>query len=487
MSTKEHVKNPLLLEIFARMWLFDLSRVMGRKVGLGEVPDEELDRLAKLGLDYVYLMGVWELGAVGQKISRETPALLAEYAESLPGFTSEDVLGSPFAVARYQVDPSLGGDEGLRHLRERLSTRGIKLMLDFVPNHVGRDHPVALSRPELFIKDAVGGIACGKDPYFPAWTDTAQLDFRAAETREAAIQALLGVAERADGARCDMAMLVLSDVFQRTWSHAPPRSENTKEAKGEFWAEAIDVLRAKHPTFVLLAESYWDLEWRLQMLGFDYTYDKSYYDRLCHGSPAALRGHLGGSIDYQSRCARFLENHDEQRIASLLPSDRRRAATVLLATAPGMRFFHDGQLEGRKIKASVQLSRRAEEPVDETCLAFHDEIFRTMKLDVLRHGSFKLLSARPLSPQGTAHEAFVTYRWDGPETAVVVVVNFGLSRAACRVTLDIAGLAGRSVVLRDRLTGTEYRRVGDELLDEKKGLFVDLPAYGAHLFKIKKR
>jgi hypothetical protein len=478
--------HPALYEVFARLWLAELSAVQGQRVTLAEIPDEELDRLARLGFDYLYLMGVWTLGEEGPRIARAMPELRAEYDRALPGWTEADVVGSPFAVARYAVDPSLGGDEALATLRTRLAARGIKLILDFVPNHLARDHHWIEERPELFVREPSGKIACGRDPYFPPWTDTAQLDFRAAETRAAAIEALSGVASRCDGVRCDMAMLVLSDVFRRTWGHLP-RPAGTTEAKGEFWADAIDTVRRDNPDFVFLAEAYWDLEWRLQTLGFDSTYDKSMYDRMVHGSPGALRGHLAGAPDYQRRCARFLENHDEARIASVLPSDRRKAATVLLATAPGMRFFHDGQLEGRQRRAVVQLARRAEEKVDADSLRFHETLLSAMSLDVLRRGSFAMLSARPAGPGSPSFESFVAYRWDKADAAAVVVVNFGPARAHCRITLDLWGIAGRNVLLVDRLTGAEYRRDGDELLDDRKGLYVELAPYGAHLFEVKKR
>jgi hypothetical protein len=231
------VHSPALYEIFARMWLFDLSRTKGAPVTLADVPDEEIDRLAKLGFDYVYLMGVWTLGEVGPKIARELPDLRAEYERALPDLGSGDVLGSPFAVARYEVDPSLGGDAGLARLRERLRARGLGLVLDYVPNHLARDHHWIEERPELFVREPDGKVACGKDPYFPPWTDTAQLDFRSKETREASIEALIDVASRCDGVRCDMAMLVLSDVFRRTWAHAR-RAEGTHEAEADVGARA---------------------------------------------------------------------------------------------------------------------------------------------------------------------------------------------------------------------------------------------------------
>jgi len=283
--------------------------------------------------------------------------------------------------------------------------------------------------------------------------------------------------------RCDMAMLVLPDVFRRTWGHLP-RREGSTEAKGELWAEAIDAVRAEHPRFLFIAETYWDLEWRLQLLGFDYTYDKSMYDRLMHGSPQGVRAHLGASFDYQRRCARFLENHDEARVAAALPPDRRQAATVLLATAPGMRFFHEGQFEGRKTRTPVQLARRADEALDRACYEFHERLLGAAKLPQIRRGTFALLT--PHTTSGSI-ESFVAYRWDAPEGAAVVVVNFGPARAECRIPLDIAGIAGRSVLLVDRLTGQEYRRNGDELTDGSKGLYVALPPYGTHVFEVRKR
>lgn len=477
--------HPTLYEIFTRIWLGDLSRAAGSPVTLATVPDAALDRLAELGFDYVYLMGVWTLGEEGPRLSRTEPDLRLDYDLSLHGWKDEDVVGSPFAVARYAVDPAFGGDAALASLRARLAERGIGLLLDFVPNHVARDHHWVTEKPSLFVRDAQGALAPGKDPYFAPWKDTAQLDLRLAETRAALVAELGSIAERCDGVRCDMAMLVIDEVFRKTWAKTPPAA-GAIEAQGELWALAIDATRARFPRFLFVAEAYWDREWRLQMLGFDYTYDKSFYDRLVHGSAPLVRGHLAATADYQRRCVRFLENHDEPRISSMLPPDRRNAAIVLAATVPGMRLFHEGQLEGRELKTSLHLGRRADEPVDAATLLFHEKLLAALRHPALRCGNFAQLQPREAGPNLVGAESIVAHRWDSRQGAVVVIVNFSAGRSRCRITLDLEGSAGRSLAFTDLLTDEVFVRDGDELIDPARGLYVELAAYAMHFFALRR-
>jgi hypothetical protein len=151
-----------------------------------------------------------------------------------------------------------------------------------------------------------------------------------------------------------MAMLVLPDVFERTWGIAAE----------PFWPEAIPRVRAQHPGSCFMAEVYWDLEWTLQQQGFDYTYDKRLYDRLRHEGARAVREHLQAGLDFQDRLARFLENHDEPRAAATFPPARHEAAAVVTYLAPGLRFVHQGQMEGRRVRVPVHLGRGPVEPVD---------------------------------------------------------------------------------------------------------------------------
>jgi glycosidase len=177
--------------------------------------------------------------------------------------------GSSFAVTAYAAHPAMGGKAALERLRQRLHARGLRLMLDFVPNHMAPDHPWARERPELFVRGSQDRLerepgnymtletargpmvlAHGRDPYFPGWPDTLQLDYGNPATREATRGELLAAAALCDGLRCDMAMLILPDVFQRTWGIAAE----------PFWPGAIQAVQASRPDFVFMAEVYWDLE-----------------------------------------------------------------------------------------------------------------------------------------------------------------------------------------------------------------------------------
>src|SRR5262249_14790143 len=161
--------------------------------------------------------------------------------------------------------------------------------------------------------------------------DTAQLDYRRAETRAAMRDELASIADRCDGVRCDMAMLELSDVFARTWQHVPIEraGADADAAAGEFWLDAISRVRRAHGAFTFLAEAYWGLEGRLCELGFDYAYDKQLYDLLVHDRPWDVQPHLLGLGPHTARRAHFLENHDEPRVASAIALDLHRAAALL--------------------------------------------------------------------------------------------------------------------------------------------------------------
>ena len=149
-------------------------------------------------------------------------------------------------------------------------------------------------------------LAYGRDPYFSGWPDTLQLDYGNPATQEAMISELVKIAGQCDGVRCDMAMLVLPDVFERTWGRRAPL----------FWPDATRRVRERVPGFCFMAEVYWDLEWTMQQQGFDYAYDKRLYDRLRDGHALPVRQHLHAGLDYQGELARFMENHDEPRAAA---------------------------------------------------------------------------------------------------------------------------------------------------------------------------
>ena len=163
---------------------------------------------------------------------------------------------------------------------------------------------------------------------------------------------------------------------------------------GTFLASSHPRVREQNPDFCLMAEVYWDLEWTLQQQGFDYTYDKRLYDRLREGNAQPVREHLHAALDYQAKSARFLENHDEPRAAATFAPDVHRAAAVITYSIPGLRFFHQGQFEGRKIRISPHLVRAPLEPVDIEIETFYDALLSVLQDPTLQHGEWQSLDCR---------------------------------------------------------------------------------------------
>ncbi|MBI3876668.1 MAG: alpha-amylase, partial [Verrucomicrobia bacterium] len=405
-----------------------------------------------------------------------------------------DVPGSPYAVADFKVSRTLGGESGLKAFRKKLNARGLKLVLDFVPNHLGLDHPWAREHTDLFVRSAgpavgtfpeetangTAWIAHGKDPYFPPWVDTAQLDFRREETQAAMRELLLDIAARCDGVRCDMAMLALRDIFAKTWETFPCLGAETDI---EFWPAAIAGVKARRPDFLFLAEAYWDLEPRLQELGFDYTYDKWLYDHLAHHNYYEAQEHLlQAPPDFIARSAHFLENHDEQRIASWLPVEHHRAAALLVLGMPGMRLLHEGQLTGAQLRLPVQLGRHLEEPPDPDVTLLYKQLLATLKNTVVGRGRGTMLKPARAWRDNPTDRNFILVQWqEKPEELYLVVVNLAPYQSQCYVPLAAEGMQNSNWLMADLLGSEGYTRTGAELT--KPGLFLDVHAHAAQLFK----
>ena len=484
-------KHPAIYEINAWVWLAELGRKLGRRVELGTVPAGEWDAIASLGFDAVWFMGVWERSPAGIEISMRTPGLLADFRRALPDFSPEDNVGSPYCVRRYVVDERLGGTKGLATARRALAERGLRLLLDFVPNHVAPDHPWVERHPEYFIRgseeDARGDgrsftevagtvFALGRDPFFPAWPDVLQLDAFHPGLRQAVIETLSEIAEQCDGVRCDMAMLLLNQIFERTWgARAGPWPAD------EFWAGAIRAIKHRHPGFKFIAEAYWDLEWELQQQGFDHCYDKKLYDRMEHGDAEGVRLHLLADRAYQEGMVRFIENHDEPRAAAAFPSGKARAAAVAVLTLPGARLLHEGQLEGRKVKLPVFLGRRPEEPTDEDLRAFYERLLRVAARESFRDGEWRLCE-RSGWPDNQTHRNVLAWCWAKAGERYLVAINFSQTAAQARVRVPWEDLRGEIWRLADALAGETYERHGDEMLGD--GLYVNLAPWQCHLFQL---
>jgi len=486
-------RYPTLYQINTRAYMTDLARSLNRTVTLDDVPDSALDEWQARGFDWIWLLSVWSTGAVGQRISRQNAEWRREFQSTLKDLTEEDIAGSGFAITAYTVSPSLGGDAALARLRERLRRRGLRLMLDFVPNHTAVDNPWVNQRPEVYVAGSesdlsrapgnylrMGGgaqegriLAHGRDPYFPGWPDTLQLDYSNPSTIEVMSEQLARIGERCDGVRCDMAMLVLPDVFERTWGRrALP-----------FWPDAIRRVRARSPGFLFMAEVYWDLEWTMMQQGFDFAYDKRLYDRLRDGHARPVRDHLRAGLDYQDHLARFMENHDEPRACAAFPEGLREAAAIVTFLTPGLRFFHEGQFDGRTVRVSPHLVRRPYEVPNPRVRDFYERLSPILRRDEVRNGSWQLLEAMPAWDGNWTNDCLIISWWsDRAGRSLLVPVNYAGNQSQCYVRLPGNGLNGRIVVLRDLTGPSWYVRNGDELIS--KGLYLDMPAWGYNVFEV---
>ncbi len=481
---------PTLYEVNTWVWLAELGAKSKSPINLSSVPSTEWDAIAEFGFDAVWLMGVWERSPAGVAIANQNPNLQADFRSALPDFRPEDNVGSPYCVRRYVVDQHLGGRKGLAVARQELAKRGLRLVLDFVPNHLAPDHPWVKQHPEYFIQGSPDGLpndsascvevegrvfACGKDPYFPAWPDVLQLNAFELGLREAVIDTLADIADQCDGVRCDMAMLLLDSVFQRTWG-----SRAGKKPAVEYWEDVISALKKISPNFLFLAEAYWDMEWELQQNGFDFCYDKRLYDRLDHENAESVRLHLCANLAYQKRLLRFLENHDEPRAAAAFAPEKERAAAVVTSTLPGARMFHEGQFEGRKIRLPVFLSRRPEEPVDTALLEFYRTLLAASNSPVFRDGNWSLCE-RTGWPDNPSYKNIVAWSWERNGERYLIVVNLSDSRAQAMIHPGWNDVTGRSTVLRDNIADAKYERLGDDI--QARGLYVDLAPWGYHFLQ----
>lgn len=487
--------SPTIYEINTWVWLSELSAVAGRQINLGEIPDQELERIAGYGFDGVWLMGVWLRSPAARNVSRTHPAWQISFKEALPGCSDQDISGSPYAIQDYRVDPALGGDPALEDLRARLWDHGLRLMLDFVPNHMALDHewlrsypgrliqgtPEDLDREPVNYYRAAGDqpvdiFAHGRDPYFDGWPDTVQLDYRQTETRRAMSDLLLSVAERCDGLRVDMAMLVTNGVFTRTWGGRFDSQEP------EFWSQALSELRARYPEFLMLAEVYWDMEDALLRMGFDYCYDKPLYDRLLDGEAGSVRRCIEDRIALQPHLARFIENHDEQRAAAAFGIERSRAAAVAALTLPGLRLLHEGQLEGWQVRLPVHLGRRQDEQPLESIHQFYRRLLAVLGGVIFHQGAWQLVEPVPATPGDHCFENAICYQWMLDDQICLVVSNLSARQAVLRLPIQMPQAASPGWRLQNLMGEAISREHCGDLFG--RGLRVDLPGYGFSIFSL---
>jgi Alpha amylase, catalytic domain len=485
-------RYPSCYQINTRVWLTEISQELGRPATLADIPDAELERFAEMGFDWVWFLSVWQTGPAGRRVARGNQQWRKEFQETLPDLREDDIAGSGFAITGYTTHADLGGDAALARLREKLHRRGLRLMLDFVPNHTALDHPWVEDHPDYYVPGSQADLdrapenytrirsrrgdvilAHGRDPYFPGWPDTLQLNYGNAATQEAMIAELVKIVGQCEGVRCDMAMLLLPDVFERTWGIRPE----------PFWPKAIGRVRERFPDFCFLAEVYWDLEWTMQQQGFDYTYDKRLYDRLRDGHARPVREHFRAGLEFQNKLARFLENHDEPRAAAAFPPPVHQAAAVIAFLSPGLRFFHQGQFEGRRKRISPHLRRGPNESVDEELSRFYARLLNVLRQQVVRDGQWQLLECAPAWEGNWTWDCFLAFGWQGPGgERLLVTVNFASNPSQCYIRLPFPNLGNRRWRLQDLMGDTIYHRVGNDL--HSRGLYLDVSPWSASVFSV---
>lgn len=476
------------------MWI----KRFGSGLTISQVPKHVFRELADKGINIIWLMGVWKTSPSTIEKYCFEPELISAYNRCLKDWSKSDVIGSPYSIDRYEINPSIGSWNELIELKKYLNSIGVKLFVDFVSNHFSADSKYIQTNPEIFLKadeefyqgdsftffkpdaDPTNIYAHGRDPFFSAWTDTIQVNFFSLEARKFMTDILLKLMDVCDGVRCDMAMLPLNNVFQNTWLGVLNKHGFTRP-DSEFWKSAISVVKRKNPEFIFLGEAYWDLEWNLQQLGFDYTYDKRLTDRLAANDLGGVRAHLQAEKSFQLKSARFLENHDEQRAVTKFGKHRSLAAAAVISTIQGMKFFFDGQFEGKKTKLSIQLGREPEEKICTGIREFYEKLLMITKAEIFQKGEWSMMQPLTIGYGNVSYENLFAWQWVLENERRIVVINYSYSTSQCRLKLDIK-YDKKKITLIDLLTDELYERWVDEI--NNVGLYVELKGHQSHIFSI---
>ncbi len=490
------MKNKLsLYEINARVWLkrFDNE---SRKATIKDIPKDYWYNLYLKGFNLIWLMGIWQ---TNNKVVKEycfEPGLISDYYKALKDWKDEDVIGSPYSIDAYEINPVIGTKEDIIELKSYLNSLGIKLILDYVPNHFSAHSKMLETNPELFLpaneeflqrnphtffKSKYSNekiFAHGRDPFFPAWQDTAQVNHFDENARKIMINILKDKLEICDGVRCDMAMLSLSNIFENTWSGVLSYG-NYRKPEREFWDECIKEIKSLNKEFLFIGEAYWDLEWELQRLGFDFTYDKKLLDRFKSENVGEIKAHLMAEKEFQEKSVRFIENHDEERAVTSLGIEKSKTAAIIISTIPGMTLIHDGQIEGKKIKLPVQLGREPIEKENNNLIDFYERLFRITSSEIFKYGKWELTNPVPSWFNNNTYQNILAWKILLEERKRLVVVNFSRLVSQCRIELNLSNYPSK-FKLKDILNYKTYFRKTDEVNNE--GLFIELGPFKSHIF-----
>jgi glycosidase len=430
-SDLDWMPNVVLLAKNTYVWLAQLSQQYKRPIKtLTDIPDEELDRLARWNITSLWLIGIWERSPASQNIKQWTG--------------NPEAVSSAYSLFDYTIANDLGGEDAFQNLRYRAGQRGIRLAGDMVPNHMGIFSKWIVEHPDYFIQSPhspypnyqfTGGnlsnqdgieiriengywnrtdaavvfqrvdtrnndvryIYHGNDGTHMPWNDTAQLNFLRAEVREAVIQTIFHVARKFSIIRFDAAMTLTKRHFQRLWfpqpgsggdipsraDHALATEEFNKLFPHEFWREVVDRINQEMPETLLLAEAFWLLEgYFVRTLGMHRVYNSAFMHMLMKEENSKYRELIRNTMQYNpeilKRYVNFMSNPDEQTaIAQFGKDDKYFGCALLMVTLPGLPMFAHGQVEGYNEKYGMEYKRAYydEEPDQQLIRRHEEEIF----------------------------------------------------------------------------------------------------------------
>jgi glycosidase len=542
------------------VWLDQLSRRYRRAiVTLDQIPNDELDRLAGWGFTGLWLIGVWQRSRASERIKR--------------WMGDSEAVASAYSLAEYAVADDLGGEAAYDDLKARAGERGIRMSTDMVPNHMGIDSRWLIEHPDWFIgldhspfpsyrftgddlcdDDRVGVyledgywnrsdaavvfkrvdhwtgseryIYHGNDGTSMPWNDTAQLDYRRADVRDAVIQTILHVARRSPIIRFDAAMTLAKRHYHRLWfpepgsggdipsraEHGMTRAEFDRVMPEEFWREVVDRVAAEAPDTLLLAEAFWLLEgYFVRSLGMHRVYNSAFMNMLRDERNADYRLLIKSTLEFDpqilKRYVNFMSNPDERTAIDQFGSDGKYfGVATMMATLPGLPMFGHGQVEGFAEKYGMEFRRPrwAEKPNEDLVRRHERQLFPLLH----RRGSFaevdRFLLYDLVDDRGSVDENVFAYSNDnGGDRSLVVYHNtFADTRGWLRMStaklvrdgdgserlerfslargLGLTAADDRFVAFRDAVSGLEYLRPCRRIADE--GLYLELDAYRCHVF-----
>ena len=477
----------------AFVWTYQLSKKYGREIKrLNEIPDEELDNLARWNFNALWLIGIWERSSASRKIKQM--------------LGNPEAASSAYSLYDYVIANELGGEEAFENLKTRAWQRGIRLSSDMVPNHSGIYSKWVVEKPEYFIQNKVPpypnykftGINLSdddrveirvEDQYYSKtdaavvferldkftgdrtyiyhgndgtnmpWNDTAQLDLMKAEVRESLIQTIMHVARKTPIIRFDAAMTLAKKHFQRLWfpipgsggaipsrsDYAMTRSQFDAIMPEEFWREVVDRINAEMPNTLLLAEAFWLMEgYFVRTLGMHRVYNSAFMHMFMKEENEKYRLLIKNTLAFNpeilKRYVNFMSNPDEETAVNQFgKGDKYFGVSTMLVTLPGLPMFAHGQLEGFSEKYGMEYKRSYyDEFVDDNLIVRHEkEIFPLTKKRYLfsQVNNFELYDF--IDQQGSCNEnVFAFTNRSGSEVSLVIYNNsyseaFGTINYSC--------------------------------------------------------